>query len=54
MTKVCNICVCEPTRILGCISNETRASLTIILKVNEDYIFNVKNFTLIKNMFKSY
>ena len=46
--------MCEPPRIYGCISNETRARLTIILKVKEDFIFKVKNITLRKAMFKSY
>ena len=30
------LCMCEPPRIEGCFSNETRARLTIILKVQED------------------
>ena len=54
MPKVCNICICVNHQEYRDASvNETRTRLTIILKVKEDFIFKVKNFTLRKAMLKS-
>ena len=51
--KVGNICICVNRQEERDVS-VMKLGLIIILKVEEDFIFKVKNFTLIKAMFKSY
>ena len=53
--KVGNICICvNRQEERGVSVMKLGPRLIIILKVEEDFIFKVKNFTLIKAIFKSY